>query len=137
MANRAKVSEESQQTDLQSGGQQTRQGNQQSTQGAGQTAGTVTSGSVRDDDIGEAERFKVQNADNANSQFNFVRQVEQTALAHLQAVNSISENILANLAVAANRTNQNAVTADDRTKSQELRHADIAIENQWHENPRE
>lgn len=137
MANRSRTSEESQQTDLQSGGQQSRQGNQQATQGAGQTAGTVTSGSIRDDDIGEAERFKVQNADNANSQFGFVRQLEQSALAHLQAVNSINEVILSNLAVASNRANQNAVTADDRTKAQEARHADIAIENQWHENPRE
>ena len=127
---------------------------QQRTQHAGTSgisSGTST-GSVRDDDIGQAERFKEQMASHEGHQFNNRKHDEETSHGYdhdmasargrhldelsklsvqvLQNAVTVANSIITNAATVQNLTNNNAALSAARIAVMGERHADLSADAQ-------
>ena len=127
---------------------------QQATTGgaAGGSQSDTSARSIRDDDIGEAERYKMATADHEGHLFNNRKAHEENtaavnlaalsaAQASMQRVNVMAEQALANFlslshgqgvngSIVSNRSNHDGVTHSDRQKTMADRHQDIAADAQ-------
>ena len=56
---------------------------------------------------------------------------QQISLDHIRVTNGIAERILSDAATASNQIIQQTITHTADLNAQKVRHADIAIENQW------
>lgn len=112
----------------------------------------VSASSVRDDDVGQAERFKVAIGDRDGHQFNNRKHAEELSISydhdmrgvrgsHLARIQQLAEQALQNAVtvansvatngmVSSNRTNQNAPAWDDRQKTMADRHQDLSADAQ-------
>ena len=118
--------------------------------GANQTGGTtqasetggVSTGSVRDEDIGEAERATLENLDHAGLLFaNLKRTYDEFQQESLESIRLNRTSIAKILSDAqqfdnsrqniANQALQNAVETANMVSKQAVRHSDLAIDRQW------